>query len=153
MTFCFKHSKKILFSLFFILLGCQLQEPAQNHGILFLENRSNKLMVNKSNKNDVLKIFGQPHTKTFNEDDTWIYIERTLSKGKYHKLGRHKLKTNNTLILNFDKYGVLISKDLYDKDKINEIQFSKKETENNLSKKSFVETFLNSVKKKMYGNK
>jgi len=139
--------------LFFILLGCQLQEPAQNHGILFLENRSNKLMVNKSNKNDVLKIFGQPHTKTFNEDDTWIYIERTLSKGKYHKLGRHKLKTNNTLILNFDKYGVLVSKDLYDKDKINEIQFSKKETENNLSKKSFVETFLNSVKKKMYGNK
>ena len=139
--------------MFFILLGCQLQEPAQNHGILFLENRSNKLMVNKSNKNDVLKIFGQPHTKTFNEDDTWIYIERTLSKGKNHKLGRHKLKTNNTLILNFDKYGVLISKDLYDKDKINEIQFSKKETENNLSKKSFVETFLNSVKKKMYGNK
>ena len=153
MTFCFKHSKKIFLLLFFILLGCQLQEPAQNHGILFLENRSNKLMVNKSNKNDVLKIFGQPHTKTFNEDDTWIYIERTLSKGKYHKLGRHKLKTNNTLILNFDKYGVLISKDLYDKDKINEIQFSKKETENNLSKKSFVETFLNSVKKKMYGNK
>jgi len=153
MTFCFKHSKKIFLLLFFILLGCQLQEPAQNHGILFLENRSNKLMVNKSNKNDVLKIFGQPHTKTFNEDDTWIYIERTLSKGKYHKLGRHKLKTNNTLILNFDKYGVLVSKDLYDKDKINEIQFSKKETENNLSKKSFVETFLNSVKKKMYGNK
>ena len=153
MTFCFKHSKKIFLLLFFILLGCQLQEPAQNHGILFLENRSNKLMVNKSNKNDVLKIFGQPHTKTFNEDDTWIYIERTLSKGKYHKLGRHKLKTNNTLILNFDKYGVLVSKDLYDKNKINEIQFSKKETENNLSKKSFVETFLNSVKKKMYGNK
>ena len=153
MTFCFKHSKKIFLLLFFILLGCQLQEPAQNHGILFLENRSNKLMVNKSNKNDVLKIFGQPHAKTFNEDDTWIYIERTLSKGKYHKLGRHKLKTNNTLILNFDKYGVLVSKDLYDKDKINEIQFSKKETENNLSKKSFVETFLNSVKKKMYGNK
>ena len=110
-------------------------------------------MVNKSNKNDVLKIFGQPHTKTFNEDDTWIYVERTLSKGKYHKLGRHKLKTNNTLILSFDKYGVLVSKDLYDKNKINEIQFSKKETENNLSKKSFVETFLNSVKKKMYGNK
>ena len=130
-----------------------MQKTNKNHGILFLENRSNKLMVNKSNKNDVLKIFGQPHTKTFNEDDTWIYIERTLSKGKYHKLGRHKLKTNNTLILNFDKYGVLVSKDLYDKDKINEIQFSKKETENNLSKKSFVETFLNSVKKKMYGNK
>ena len=147
------HINKIFLIIFFILISCQKQDPLKNHGILFLENRSNKLMVNKSNKNDVLQIFGQPHTKTFNEDDTWIYVERTLSKGKYHKLGRHKLKTNNTLILSFDKYGVLVSKDLYDKNKINEIQFSKKETENNLSKKSFVETFLNSVKKKMYGNK
>ena len=33
------------------------------------------------------------------------------------------------------------------------IKFSKKSTENNLSKKSFVETFLQSVKKKMYGVK
>ena len=31
--------------------------------------------------------------------------------------------------------------------------FSKKETENNLSKKSFVESFLSSVKTKMYGNR
>ena len=116
MTFSFKyHLKNILFSIFFILLSCQLQDPDKNHGILFLDNRSDKLTVNKTNKNDVLKILGQPHTKTFNEDDTWIYIERTLSKGKYHKLGRHKLKTNNTLILSFDKYGVLKSKDFYDR--------------------------------------
>ena len=32
-------------------------------------------------------------------------------------------------------------------------QMNKKTTENNLSKKSFVETFLQSVKKKMYGSK
>ena len=143
--------KNILFSIFFILLSCQLQDPDKNHGILFLDNRSDKLTVNKTNKNDVLKILGQPHTKTFNEDDTWIYIERTLSKGKYHKLGRHKLKTNNTLILNFDKYGVLKSKDFYDKNSINKIKFSKKTTKNDLKKKSFVQDFLQSVKKKMYG--
>ena len=154
MTFNFKHHLKIaFFSIFFILLGCQLQEPAKNHGILFLDNRSEKLTVNESNKNDVIKILGQPHTKTFNEEDIWIYIERTLTKGKYHKLGRHELKSNNTLVLNFDKYGILKSKDFYDKNKINNIEFSKKTTENNLSKKSFVETFLQSVKKKMYGNK
>ena len=143
--------KNILFSIFFILLSCQLQDPDKNHGILFLDNRSDKLTVNKTNKNDVLKILGQPHTKTFNEDDTWIYIERTLSKGKYHKLGRHKLKTNNTLILSFDKYGVLKSKDFYDKNSINKIKFSKKTTKNDLKKKSFVQDFLQSVKKKMYG--
>ena len=154
MAFNFKHHlKNALFSIFFILLGCQLQEPAKNHGILFLDNRSEKLTINKSNKNDVIKILGQPHAKTFNEEDIWIYIERTLTKGKYHKLGRHELKSNNTLVLNFDKYGILKSKDFYDKNNINNIKFSKKTTENNLSKRSFVENFLQSVKKKMYGQR
>ena len=154
MAFCFKYHLKItLYFIFIILLGCQLQEPAKNHGILFLDNRSEKLIINKSNKNDVVKILGQPHTKTFDEDDIWIYIERTLSKGKYHKLGKHTLKTNNTLILYFDKYGVLKNKDFYDKEDINNIKFSKKTTENDLSKRSFVETFLQSVKKKMYGSR
>ena len=139
--------------MFLILLGCQLQEPAKNHVILFLDNRSEKLSINKSNKNDVIKLLGQPHAKNFGEDDTWIYIERTLSKGKYHKLGRHELKTNNTLILNFDKYGILKTKDFYDKDDLNKIKFSKKTTENDLSQKSFVESFLQSVKKKMYGSR
>ena len=154
MAFNFKHHLKIVFfSIFFILLGCQLQEPAKNHGILFLDNRSEKLTVNKSNKNDVIKILGQPHAKTYNEEDIWIYIERTLTKGKYHKLGRHELKSNNTLVLNFDKYGVLKSKDFYDKNNINKIKFSKKTTKNDLRKSSFVENFLQSVKSKMYGKK
>ena len=139
--------------MFLILLGCQLQEPAKNHGILFLDNRSKNLTINKSNKNNVVKILGQPQSKVFDGEDTWIYIERTLSKGKYHKLGRHELKTNNTLILYFDKYGILKTKDFYDKDDLNKIKFSKKTTDNNLSQKSFVETFLQSVKKKMYGSR
>ena len=154
MVFYFKyHFNKFIIISFFILLGCQLQESASNHGILFLENRTAELNIERSNKNDVVKLLGQPHTKTYNDDDIWIYIERTLTKGKYHKLGSHKLKTNNTLVLYFDKYGVLKSKDFYDLNDINKIKFSKKVTENNLSKKSFVENFLQSVKKKMYGTK
>ena len=147
------HIKKVILLSFFILVNCQLQQPLKTHGIVYLENRSKQLELNITNKNDVIKILGQPQVRDEDEDKTWIYIERILTKGKYHKLGQHKLKTNNTLILNFDKYGVLISKDLYDKNKINKIEFSNKQTENNLSKKSFVETFLNSVKKKMYGTK
>ena len=150
MFFNFKH---YIYILFFILLSCQIQEPTKNHGILFLENRSNKLSLDKSNKNDVIKVLGQPHSKSISEDDMWIYLERTLSKGKYHKLGRHVLKTNNTLLLSFNKYGILISKDFYSKEDLNKISFSKKETSNELSKKSFVASFLESIKQKMYGNK
>ena len=94
-------------------MACQLKDPDKNHGILFLENRSNKLIVEKSNKNDVIKIFGQPHTQSVQNEDIWIYLERILSKGKYHKLGRHVLKKNNVLVLNFDNYGILMEKKIY----------------------------------------
>ena len=52
-----------------------------------------------------------------------------------------------------DKYGVLMTKDFYDKNDIKKMQFSKKVTENKLTKKSFVESFLSSIKEKMYGSK
>ena len=121
--------------------------------IIDLKNRSDQLVINKSNKNDVVKIIGQPHSKSINNDDIWIYVERTLSKGKYHKLGKHVLKKNNTLVLKFDKFGILKSKTIYEKNNTNKIAFSEKETKNELSKKSFVESFLSSVKQKMYGNR
>ena len=153
MFFYFKyHFNKLLIALFFILISCQLQESTRNHGILFLENRSDKIVINTSNKNDVINIIGEPHSKSFNNENTWIYVERILIKGKYHKLGCHSLKTNNVLVLDFNKYGVLSGKKLFDKKDISKISFSTKETENELAKKSFVVTFLQSVKSKMYGN-
>ena len=154
MFFCFKdHFNKLFIVLFIILTNCQLQEPRKNHGIVFLENRSNKLTINKSNKNDVIQIIGQPHSKSIDDDNVWVYLERSLTKGKYHKLGKHVLEKNNTLVLKFNKFGILESKKIYSKDDVNKIAFSKKETQNKLTKKSFVESFLSSVKQKMYGNK
>ena len=134
-------------------MGCQLQEPIKNHGILYLENRSDKLTIKESNKNDVIRVLGQPHSISINDENLWLYLERSLSKGKYHKLGRHVLKENNVLVLNFDKYGVLKSKDFYNKNSIKKVSFSNKKTKNELSKKSFVENFLSSIKQKMYGNR
>ena len=138
---------------FFILNNCQFQEPSQNHGILFLENRSNKLVVKVSNKNDVLKVIGQPHSKSQNEEDQWIYIERIFTKGEYHKLGQNVLKENNVLLLSFDKYGVLIDKQFLDIDDNKKVAFSEKTTENKLSQKSFVQNFLSSIRAKMYGKR
>ena len=43
----------------FILSNCQFKDPIKGHGINFLENRSEKLIVNKSNKNDVINILGK----------------------------------------------------------------------------------------------
>ena len=150
----FKHYKyyTIFFILIFFLLS-HCQQTTKNHGILFLENRYNKLKVNKDNRNDVLKIVGNPHTKSISDKKTWIYIERILTKGKFHKLGQNVLKESNVMVLSFDKYGVLNEKVFYDKEKLADLRFTKEITENNLSQKSFVQEFLQSIKTKMYGGK
>lgn len=149
--------KNHLYLLYFVFLlflfGCQLKEPTKNHGILFLKNRAEILEVNKTNKNDVISKIGQPHSKSISNENEWIYIERILTKGEYHKLGRTVLKTNNVLVLNFDKFGILQEKKFLKKGDKNKVEFSKKETQNELTKKSFVEGFLSSIRKKMYSNK
>ena len=153
MSFIKKFHNNLLYLLvFIILISCKLQEPLKTHGIIFLENRSQKLVLNKSNKNDVIRIMGRPHIKEDEINQSWIYLERILSKGKYHKLGRHILKENNVLVLNFDKYGVLKNKKFLKKEDLKKLEFSEKITENELTQKSFVQKFLQSIKQKMYSN-
>ena len=153
MSFIKKFHNNLLYLLvFIILISCKLQEPLKTHGIIFLENRSQKLVLNKSNKNDVIRIMGRPHIKEDEINQSWIYLERILSKGKYHKLGRHILKENNVLVLNFDKYGVLKNKQFLKKEDLKKLEFTQKITENELTQKSFVQKFLQSIKQKMYSN-
>ena len=154
--FFFKFKNHISLFAFFILIilnACKLQEPSKNHGIVFLKNRSEKLELNKSNKNDVIRIIGQPHTKSINNNNDWIYIERVLTKGEYHKLGQNILKSNNVLVLSFNKYGILEKKIFLDKNDKKRLKFSNRETQNELTQKSFVEKFLTSIREKMYRNK
>ena len=155
MTFVYRKHFKILYSIFFlfILNNCQLNEPNKAHGINFLENREKSLTVGKSNKNDVIKLIGNPHTMSITNDDTWIYFERTITRGKMIKLGQNVLKENNLLELKFNKYGVLMDKKFYNKEDMNKIAYSVKETENNITQPSFIGKFLSSMRQKMYGKR
>ena len=146
---------KLLYIIIFSILlnNCQLKEPNKQHGINFLENREKVLQIGKTNKNDVIKLIGNPHTLSLSDENTWIYFERTITRGKLIKLGQNVLKENNVLELNFDKYGILQSKKIYNKDDMKTVKYSDKETENNISQQSFVGKFLSSVRQKMYGKR
>ena len=65
------------------------------------------------------------------------------------KLGKTYLVKNNVLVLEFDKYGILIRKEFYDKNEMNRIAFAKDETENEIMKENFIYSFLSSVRQKM----
>jgi len=138
---------------FLFLQNCSIKEPNKSHGINFLENREKILIVDKTNQNDVVKLIGNPHTVSLTDKNTWIYFERTISKGKLIKLGQNVLKKNNVLELKFDKYGVLKNKTIYNKNNMKNVKYSKSETVNNVSQQSFVGKFLGSVRQKMYGKR
>ena len=133
----------------FLVFGCQQNEVLKTHGVAYLEKREKLIIVNKSNKNDTISILGQPSTKGMVNNNLWIYIERTLTRGKLLKLGRNYLKKNNVLILEFDKYGILKKKEFYNKEQMNKISFAKDITENELRKENFIYSFLSSVRQKM----
>ena len=138
----------IIVSLVF-LFSCQGNEVIKTHGISYLDKREKLIIVNKTNKNDAITILGQPATKGMVDDNLWIYIERTRTRGKLFKLGKNYLKKNNVLVLDFDKYGILKKKEFYNKENMNKINFAKNITENEMRKENFIYSFLSSVRQKM----
>ena len=139
----------LLSIIIFFIIGCQRNEVIKSHGISYLEKREKLIILNKSNKNDTIEIFGQPATKGMTNNNLWIYIERTKTRGKLFKLGREYLKKNNVLVLEFDKYGVLAKKDFYNKENMKKLKFTKNITENEIRKENFIRSFLSSIRQKM----
>ena len=149
-----KHTILILtIVLSFFLANCQKNKVIKSHGIFYLENRDKLLKVNSTNVNDVIKILGQPHTRSIKDKNTWLYIERTRTKGKMIKLGRNVLLNNNVLIVKFNNYGILKEKILYNKSDMNSYKFAEVTTPNDIRRGSFIESFLSSIREKMYANK
>ena len=143
--------KKYIFSfiILFLISACQQNELIKTHGVAYLDKREKLIIINQSNKNDTIKILGYPSTKGMIDDNLWIYIERTRTRGKLLKLGRNYLKKNNVLILEFNKYGILSKKDFFNKEKMKDINFAKQITENDIRKENFIYSFLSSVRQKM----
>ena len=117
--------------------------------IVILVGTALKLAVSKSNKNDTINIFGHPSTKGMDDDNLWIYIERTMEKGKLLKLGRNYLTKNNVLVLEFNEYGILKDKKLSTIENMQKLAFAEDITENEIRKENFIYGFLSSVRQKM----
>jgi outer membrane protein assembly factor BamE (lipoprotein component of BamABCDE complex) len=114
-----------------------------------LDIKQKNLIVKKTNKNDVKKILGHPSTIAVFDNSIWIYIERTRTKGKLLKFGQNITSKNNVLALEFDEYGILIKKNFYNKNQINNINFAKITTDTIERDKKFIYSFLSSLRQKI----
>mgnify|MGYP000100110766 CR=1 FL=1 len=138
-----------IITVFILFSNCTFNKVAKYHGVRFLENKQKNLIINVSNKNDIISLLGPPSTKSSFDNALWIYIERLVTKKPLIKLGSDKLLKNNVLVLEINDKGLLHKKIFYKIDKMNDIDFSKMKTNDNLSKKSFVYSFLSSMRQKI----
>ena len=129
--------------------NCSLNKAVKTHGVNLLEKKQEKLIIKTTNKNDIINILGPPSTKSSFDNDIWIYIERKTTTNHLFKITKEKIMVNNVLVLEIDKFGLLVKKEFYNKEKMNDLDFSKEKTETINSKKSFVYDFLSSMRQKL----
>ena len=141
---------KVLYIIFIFLTAtsCSLKPIDNYHGVAFLEKKQTELSINKSNKNDIIKILGAPSTESILENDLWIYIENRKSKSSLFKLGKEITVSNNVLVLEIDKKGILKNKKFYNIDDQNELLFSDDKTLMS-DKDGFVYGVISSFKQKI----
>ena len=131
-----------------VTTSCSLKPINNYHGVAFLEKKQQALLINKSNKNDIIKILGSPSTKSILENDIWIYIENRKSKSSLFKLGKEIVISNNVLVVEIDKKGILKNKKFYNIDDQNKIIFNEDKTLMS-DKDSFIYGVVSSLRQKI----
>ena len=142
-------NKLYIFFLFLILANCSFKPVVKHHGVPSLEKKQLKLIVNETNKNDIIKFIGYPSTTSKFDNDVWIYIERKQTQSRLKNLGQMKIFKNYILVLEIDDYGILKKKNFYDKDDMENIKISEATTQSGFKKNSFIYEFMSSMRQKM----
>ena len=133
----------------FIVSNCSFKPVVKHHGVPFLDKKQTKLIVNKSNINDIKNILGNPSTKSKFDNDIWIYIERKQTQSKIKNLGKMKIFKNDVLVLEIDKLGILKKKEFYNKDDMENVKMVEASTEVGFQRNSFIYDFMSSMRQKV----
>jgi len=138
-----------LLILFFFVNNCTIKEVQKHHGFYYLEKKHQILVINQTNKNDILEELGPPSTKSNFDNDLWFYIERVMRKKKIFKFNNNEIAINNVLILEIDNKGLLVNKKFLNKEDMNKLKFSTSATTLDYKKDTFIYNFLSSLRQKI----
>ena len=142
---------KILYIIFLslVVVNCSFKDVVKHHGVPSLEKKQTLLIVNKTNKNDIKKILGNPSTQSKFDNDLWIYIERKQTQSELKNLGKMKIFKNNVLVIELDNYGILKKKEFYNKEDMKDIKIVEATTEAGFKRNSFIYDFMSSMRQKI----
>ena len=138
-----------IFLISLIVTNCSFKKVVKHHGVSFLEKKQKNLIINETNKNEIMDLLGSPSTKSKFNNDVWIYIERKQTQSRLKNLGKMKIYKNDVLVLEIDGYGLLKKKDFYNLNDMKKISIVKNTTEGHITKNSFIYEFMSSMRQKM----
>ena len=143
------HYKFFLILLFLFTLNCSTNKVSNNHGFNSLHTKYEKIIINKTNKNDIIDIIGPPSSISEFDNNKWLYIERKKVNQSIFKLGVKKIDKNNILIVQFSNIGILKNKKLLNLNDMNDIKYVKKITEKEFSQNTVMTGLLSSLREKI----
>ena len=140
---------KILFIILFLLLvNCSSDKVSKNHGFRSLETKYNKIILDQTNKNDILNLIGPPSSISDFNKNKWFYFERTKENQSVIKLGIKKINKNNILIVEFNNRGLLIDKKILNMNDMNDIKYVENITEKDFQQNNFLFNIFSSLREK-----
>ena len=139
----------LLLTVFLLFANCSNKLAIDHHGVNKLSAKQEKFLLNETNKNDIIKILGPPSAISFFDNEILFYIERKEASQTVLKLGNKKLITNNVLIIEINKYGLLEKKTFYDIEQMQKVKISSDTTITDYRRESFIYDFLSSMRQKI----
>ena len=141
--------KKLILTIFIFIISCSANKLSNFHGSKSLEKKFSSIEKNKTNKNDIVKIIGQPSTISDFNTNKWFYIERLKKNQSLLKLGRQKIKKNNILIVEFDNKGILTTKKLLSLNDMKDIKYLEEITEKEFEQDNIIYNVFTSLREKI----
>ncbi len=141
--------KYFFFIIFIFIINCSSNKVSNYHGFKSLEKKYEIIIINKSNKNDIIKLIGYPSMISKFDQDKWFYVERQKVNQSLFKLGTQKIKKNNILIVELNDNGILKNKSILTIDDMNKINYVKKTTKKDYKKDDFVYKLFTSLREKI----
>ena len=140
-----------IFFIFLLLvtLSCSTNKVSHNHGFISLQEKFEKITINQTNKNDILKVIGPPSSISNFDNNKWFYIQRNKTNQSLLKLGIKKIDKNNILIVKFNNKGILSDKKILNLNNMNDIKLVKEVTEKDFKKNDTMYKIFSSVREKI----
>ena len=139
----------LIIILLLLTASCSNNKVVKNHGLRALDIKSERIIISKTNKNDVIDLLGKPSSISLFDENLWLFIQSEKINQSIIKLGKAKIISNNVLEVKFNSRGIVEEKKLYQIKDMNDLQVVKDITTSEYDNTSSLGKLFKSIEQKI----